>query len=351
MEKGLVTIVVPVYNTEKYLNRCISSLVNQSYQNIEILLVDDGSTDKSGEICDAWGAKDSRVYVIHKENEGAGIARNLGIEKAKGEYICFFDSDDYISKRTIEEAYERAYKNRAEIIILGRYLVKKGKRTIPVAIHTNKDTYSGKEVCRTFLPDLIGPDIENGIFTGLAIGPWVVYSAELLARTGWRFESERKVFSEDIYSQVGLYQEVQTVSIVRTPVYYYCSRPESLSWSVNRYSMRALNGFYDQMDKLTTKCGYQKEVKKRLAYPYFSMVIAYLKIIVKSNIVCKGKEKKEFRAVIRDRKLQDILSKTNFHREKPARKIMLQMMKKKWWKICWLMVWVNIKMESDEKVR
>ena len=294
MEKGLVSIVVPVYNTEKYLNRCISSLVNQSYQNIEILLIDDGSTDKSGEICDAWSVKDSRVYVIHKENEGAGITRNLGIEKAKGEYICFFDSDDYISKRAIEKAYECAYKNRAEIIILEHYLVKKGKRPIPVAIHTNKNTYSGKEVCQTFLPDLIGPDIEKGIFTGLAIESWIIYSTELLVRAGWRYESERRVLSEDTYSQVMLYQEVQTVSIVRTPVYYYCSRPESLSWSVNRYSMRALNGFYDQMDKLVTKCGYRKEVKKRLAYPYFSMVIAYLKILVKSNIACRGKEKKNF---------------------------------------------------------
>lgn len=294
MEKGLVSIVVPVYNTEKYLNRCISSLVNQSYQNIEILLIDDGSTDKSGEICDAWSVKDSRVYVIHKENEGAGITRNLGIEKAKGEYICFFDSDDYISKRAIEKAYECAYKNRAEIIILEHYLVKKGKRPIPVAIHTNKNTYSGKEVCQTFLPDLIGPDIEKGIFTGLAIESWIIYSTELLVRAGWRYESERRVLSEDTYSQVMLYQEVQTVSIVRTPVYYYCSRPESLSWSVDRYSIQALNGFYDQMDKLVTKCGYRKEVKKRLAYPYFSMVIAYLKILVKSNIACRGKEKKNF---------------------------------------------------------
>ncbi len=294
MEKGLVSIVVPVYNTEKYLNRCISSLVNQSYQNIEILLIDDGSTDKSGEICDAWSVKDSRVYVIHKENEGAGITRNLGIEKAKGEYICFFDSDDYISKRAIEKAYECTYKNRAEIIILEHYLVKKGKRPIPVAIHTNKNTYSGKEVCQTFLPDLIGPDIEKGIFTGLAIESWIIYSTELLVRAGWRYESERRVLSEDTYSQVMLYQEVQTVSIVRTPVYYYCSRPESLSWSVDRYSIQALNGFYDQMDKLVTKCGYRKEVKKRLAYPYFSMVIAYLKILVKSNIACRGKEKKNF---------------------------------------------------------
>ena len=258
------------------------------------MLIDDGSTDKSGEICDAWSVKDSRVYVIHKENEGAGITRNLGIEKAKGEYICFFDSDDYISKRAIEKAYECAYKNRAEIIILGHYLVKKGKRPIPVAIHTNKDTYSGKEVCQTFLPDLIGPDIEKGIFTGLAIGSWIIYSTELLVRAGWRYESERRVLSEDTYSQVMLYQEVQTVSIVRTPVYYYCSRPESLSWSVDRYSIQALNGFYDQMDKLVTKCGYRKEVKKRLAYPYFSMVIAYLKILVKSNIACRGKEKKNF---------------------------------------------------------
>lgn len=98
MEKsGLISIIVPVYNVESYLCRCLDSILNQTYNNIEIILVDDGSTDRSGEICDAYKEKDSRISVIHKLNGGLSSARNCGLEIAKGEYIGFVDSDDYIA--------------------------------------------------------------------------------------------------------------------------------------------------------------------------------------------------------------------------------------------------------------
>lgn len=92
----LISVIVPVYNVEKYLDQCIASLVGQTYENLEIILVDDGSPDGSPEICDAWAAKDSRIRVIHKENGGAGLARNVGLEAARGKLIGFIDSDDYI---------------------------------------------------------------------------------------------------------------------------------------------------------------------------------------------------------------------------------------------------------------
>lgn len=344
MSKGLVSIVVPVYNTEKYLNRCISSIVNQTYQHIEILLINDGSTDKSGEVCDRWTAKDSRIQVIHKKNEGAGIARNCGIENAKGEYICFFDSDDYISKDAIEKAYRRAVEEKADIVIFGRYLAKAGKTPIPVVIHTDKITYSGEEVCQTFLPNLLGPDTKRGKFTNLSVGAWVMYSRELLINTGWRYESERRVMSEDTFAQVMLYKDVHTVSVVRSPVYYYFERPDSVSHSYNRYSMQIINNFYNQMNELITKCGYTEVVRQRMAYPYFSMVIAYIKIIVKADI-SKGKKKEDLRAVVTDSQLQDILCHTDLQREKPIRKLLLQTMKKKHWRICGLMAWISIKRE------
>ena len=102
MDTPLVSIIVPVYNVEKYLNRCICSITQQTYKNIEIILVDDGSADKSGEICDSLAKRDPRVVVIHKENGGLGSARNAGIRKAKGEYLLFVDSDDWIATDTIE---------------------------------------------------------------------------------------------------------------------------------------------------------------------------------------------------------------------------------------------------------
>lgn len=102
MEKVKVSVIVPIYNVEKYLKRCVESLINQTYKNIEILLIDDGSTDSSAEICNKLETVDSRIKVYHKENGGLGSARNYGYKYAKGEYILFLDSDDYIELNTIE---------------------------------------------------------------------------------------------------------------------------------------------------------------------------------------------------------------------------------------------------------
>ena len=98
----LVSIIVPVYKVEKYLNNCLQSLVNQVYKNIEILLIDDGSPDNSGAICDEWEKKDNRIKVIHKKNEGVSAARNLGIQEARGKYFVCVDSDDYVKPNYVE---------------------------------------------------------------------------------------------------------------------------------------------------------------------------------------------------------------------------------------------------------
>ena len=100
-----VSVIVPVYNVEKYLDRCLDSIINQTLNEIEIILVDDGSTDSSGEKCDEYKKKDLRIKVIHKKNKGLGYARNSGLEVATGKYIAFVDSDDYIDRRMFESLY------------------------------------------------------------------------------------------------------------------------------------------------------------------------------------------------------------------------------------------------------
>lgn len=101
----LISVVVPVYKVEKYLDRCVASITEQTYQNLEIILVDDGSPDNSGAICDAWAAKDSRIRVIHKENNGAGAARNSGLDIARGEIVSMIDSDDYLHPNMYAHLY------------------------------------------------------------------------------------------------------------------------------------------------------------------------------------------------------------------------------------------------------
>ena len=98
MENSLISVIVPVYNTEKYLTECVESIISQTYRNLEIILVDDGSTDLSGSICDGFAEKDSRIKVIHQENAGVSAARNHGLDECHGEYVAFVDSDDYIDR-------------------------------------------------------------------------------------------------------------------------------------------------------------------------------------------------------------------------------------------------------------
>lgn len=110
-----ISIIVPVYKVEKYLERCIRSIVSQIYQNLEIILVDDGSPDKCGEICETFAQSDSRIKVYHKENGGLSDARNFGVERAHGEYIAFIDSDDYIAPNYIEYLFGLLNKHNADI--------------------------------------------------------------------------------------------------------------------------------------------------------------------------------------------------------------------------------------------
>lgn len=107
--KPLISVIVPIYKVENYLNCCVNSIINQTYKNLEIILIDDGSPDKCGKICDDFNKEDTRIKVIHKKNNGLGSARNTGLDVCNGEYISFVDSDDYIMPDLIESLYNEIY--------------------------------------------------------------------------------------------------------------------------------------------------------------------------------------------------------------------------------------------------
>lgn len=119
----LISVIVPIYNVEQFLSKCIQSIINQSYSRLEIILVDDGSTDDSPQICDEFKEKDKRIKVIHKKNGGLSDARNVGIEVASGEYIGFVDSDDYIDELMYEKLLNACIRNNSYISICGRNIV------------------------------------------------------------------------------------------------------------------------------------------------------------------------------------------------------------------------------------
>lgn len=114
--QALISVIIPVYNVEEYLHECVDSVLNQTYQNFEVILVDDGSTDSSGQICDEYVEKDERITVIHQKNGGLSVARNTGLSEANGEYVYFLDSDDYIAENTFESLLVIAEKDNSDIV-------------------------------------------------------------------------------------------------------------------------------------------------------------------------------------------------------------------------------------------
>ena len=148
----MISIIVPVYNAELYLDRCINSVLNQTYKEFELILIDDGSTDSSLSICYDYASKDSRIVVLSKKNEGAGLARNEGLKIAKGDYIGFVDSDDYISPDMYREMYRKAIENDADIVQCGYLKVDEKDNIIAKSNYQNKiitqDELSFKEYCK-----------------------------------------------------------------------------------------------------------------------------------------------------------------------------------------------------------
>ena len=141
----MISVIIPVYNVEKYIERCLDSVISQSYPNLDIIIVDDGTTDKSGEICDKYALSDTRIRVFHTENAGLGEARNRGLREATGEYISFIDSDDWVEEDFYKELIEAIQKSDADISICGYYECLGHNRT-PKLQYDKEFMKSGKEI-------------------------------------------------------------------------------------------------------------------------------------------------------------------------------------------------------------
>lgn len=283
----LVTVVVPIYNVERYLDACVESVVGQTYRNLEVILVDDGATDSCPAKCDAWVARDPRVRVIHKQNQGLGMARNSGLEAASGKYVCFFDSDDFIDADTVESAVGAAVRDGADIVLFGmRSVSTDGSAVLAEMVpRCSKESFAGDEVQATFLPFLMGPDLRTGEDWGLmASACGCLIDNRILSACGFRFASERDIISEDVYSILGLYRHVRRVSIVGRAFYNYRVNNASLTHTYNPQRLAHIAHFYRASRELAHECGYGIEVVERLAVPYSNFVIAALKQLAVADV-------------------------------------------------------------------
>lgn len=332
MNQPLVSVVIPIYNVEKYLDRCISSVVDQTYRNLEIILVDDGSPDRCPGMCDQWADKDGRIRVIHKENAGLGMARNSGLEAASGKYIFFFDSDDYVELSTVEICVRHAEEHSADTVLFGRRDVYEDGRQ-GKAIHAEKlQVFRGAQVQNRLLP---------GLYTyafGVGVSAWgKMYQREMFTANALRFPSERKIISEDAYFALEYFSKSDCSVLLPDVLYNYVNRDNSLSRGYRKDRQEKNDAFLQTCLDYIRKNDLPDEVTKHLKVRYHGYTIAALKQIMASDLTDREK-KKMIRTVFCSAVLRDTLSFDVLRLDKPTVKVFFLLLKFRLFGLCrWLL--------------
>ncbi len=339
MQNGLVTVVLPIYNVEKYLNQCIESVVNQTYRNLEILLIDDGSPDSCPEICNDWAKRDSRIRVIHKENAGLGMARNTGIENANGEYICFFDSDDFVELNVIEKSYQCAKENAAELVIFGLNKIDSKGNVISSFVPTvGNKTYVGDEVVNSFLPDFIAPDPKGDKQFVFYMSSWLLlYSVDAIKKADWRFVSEREIIAEDVYSLIALVKHINRVSVLPEALYNYRFNEISLSRKYIPDRYKKIKYFYNKCVELCTQLDYSDDIMHRITKPYLGFTISALKQEVATDRTFAEKMA-SIKSIINDADLTNVLKANKNDNVSFTRRLLFFAIRNKLYALCYMLL-------------
>lgn len=214
-----VSIIIPIYNVEKYIQRCINSAMNQTYENVEIILVNDGSPDQSPKICDQYSLRDKRIRVIHKENGGLSDARNFGLDVCTGEYIMFVDGDDYIESTLVEKAVEEIEKNQSDIVVWGYYadFVDLNENLISTTeykgINGNYKNHNFKKI-----------PLSNQL-VGLLGYAWnKLYKSEIIYQQPHKFTKGLSLV-EDIVFNGPILEACNSLTFIESPLTHYMQRP------------------------------------------------------------------------------------------------------------------------------
>ena len=255
MSQPKVSIIVPVYNVEKYLERCINSLKNQSLTDIEIILVDDGSTDSSLEICNKMAGEDLRIKVIHKVNEGAGKARNTGLESATGEYIGFVDSDDFVEEDMYKTLFEKAEKYGSDLVMSGVLFVNgnmfKEDGECVRKIYFDKDThFETEESLKKLRMGIVGAtpdDIDDSKYGMGTVKN--LFKNEIIKKNNIMYKSERELFSEDALFMIDYISCIKKATGIPKAFYNYCRNEDSISKSYRKDRFEKGLVFVDEVEK------------------------------------------------------------------------------------------------------
>lgn len=236
----VVSVIVPVYNSASYLHRCIDSILGQNYRAIEVILVDDGSTDSSGGICDSYGRKDSRVRVMHTPNRGVSCARNAGLECSSGSFVCFVDSDDFLEDYAVKALVEGHTRSRADLVVGGFNKVKSDKTALQI-----RDFPLDQLLTRAELEEYTLAYLHNPRQRQLLMSSWAkLFRSSIIRDRKVTFREELRV-AEDVAFNFDYLQSVESVLFIKEIIYNHqkLGTYDSLSMKLVEEQPRGLFGY------------------------------------------------------------------------------------------------------------
>lgn len=303
----VISVIVPVYNVEKYLERCVNSILEQTYRQLQIILVDDGSTDQSGKICDAYAEKEERIKVVHKINGGLSDARNAGMEVAVGEYVCFFDSDDWIEKDTLKTAYDALKTSGMDIAVwgfvkdfvdhnenventsyvtVGNYICKKEKKCNPILLQE-----------------------ESLAMIGYAWNK--LYKVSVISNNNFRFEKGTSLVEDILFNKKVLSAANGFCFIEGAYTHYMQRNRETLGAKFySDYYELKLRACKAREELLSNYGASDKEIEKAISRDYFSAIKSSIRMACKSSDLSKVERRSYIEKLCKSEQVQETLRHT-----------------------------------------
>lgn len=331
----LVSVIIPVYNSQKYLYRCIESIREQLYINLEIIIIDDGSTDSSGKICDEYARIDSRIKVLHQKNMGAAGARNSGLKIMQGEYCCFVDADDSIDPQMILESVNAIRDSSADVVMFGHdeiFINGEVKTYIPIVY---KDCFEGEEIHSFLLPEMIY--LKSGSQNLWLSCSTNIYKTDILKASSFQFRSVQEIYSEDAFATLELFRNVNKAVILSECFYHYYQNSDSQSHTLNLDRYISIGNFYDESKKIYAQYQFGVAINERIPGMIASSLIGSLKVVAKSKDAHRYAKLKEIINVV---SIQEALRELDVSGESLKRKIIINAIRNKKYSLCYMLAYI-----------
>ncbi len=296
-----VSVIIPCYKAEEFLDECVESVLAQTLQDFEIILVDDESPDRVPEMCDAWVARDARIRVLHKTNEGLGMACNSGLDVAKGRYVAFLDSDDWVDSEMYEAMYVAAEQYKAQMVFSGLKRVGEDGRLIRKLTHKEQLIICrGRNEVDTLACDMVASEPHIAEERSLQMSAKVVlYCRDTIEKHRVRFVSEREIISEDLHFNISMLACSSCVCVLPSYFYNYRCRNGSITQQINPAQFDKIKHLYGYALRKYKELGISGDMEERLMRLFVGYTRQYTRMLCRSRAFA-GSKIRIMQSIVRD---------------------------------------------------